>query len=66
MLVPIIIIVVLVVLVLFLVGIYNGLVTKRNRVDEANSQIQVQLKRSPRDRRALPPRPRPRTCSPEP
>ncbi|MGA2512900.1 MAG: LemA family protein [Candidatus Limnocylindrales bacterium] len=45
MLVPIIIIVVLVVLVLFLVGIYNGLVTKRNRVDEANSQIQVQLKR---------------------
>jgi hypothetical protein len=34
-----------VVLVLFVVGIYNGLVTKRNRVDEANSQIQVQLKR---------------------
>jgi LemA protein len=25
--------------------IYNGLVTKRNRVDEANAQIQVQLKR---------------------
>jgi LemA protein len=41
----IIIVVVLVVLVLILVGIYNGLVTKRNRVDEANSQIQVQLKR---------------------
>ena len=45
MTVPIIIIVVLVVLVLFVVGIYNGLVTKRNRVDEANAQIQVQLKR---------------------
>jgi len=37
--------VVLLVLVVFLVLIYNGLVTKRNRVDEANSQIQVQLKR---------------------
>ena len=45
MLVPIIIIVVLVVLVIALVMIYNGLVTKRNRVDEANAQIQVQLKR---------------------
>jgi LemA protein len=44
-LVPIIILVVVVVLVLFLVGIYNGLVTKRNRVDEALAQIQVQLKR---------------------
>jgi LemA protein len=41
----IIVLVVVVVLVVFLVGIYNGLVTKRNRVDEANSQIQVQLKR---------------------
>jgi LemA protein len=41
----IIVLVVIVVLVVFLVGIYNGLVTKRNRVDEANSQIQVQLKR---------------------
>ncbi len=38
-------IVVIVVLVLFLVGIYNGLVTRRNRIDEANAQIQVQLKR---------------------
>jgi LemA protein len=37
--------VVLLVLVVFLILIYNGLVTKRNRVDEANSQIQVQLKR---------------------
>jgi LemA protein len=36
---------VLVVLVLLLVGIYNGLVTRRNRIDEANAQIQVQLKR---------------------
>jgi LemA protein len=34
-----------VLLVLFVVGIYNGLVTKRNRVDEANSQIQVQFQR---------------------
>src|SRR5664279_717274 len=37
--------IVLVVLVVFLVGIYNGLVTRRNRIDEANAQIQVQLKR---------------------
>ncbi len=36
---------VLVVLVVVVVLIYNGLVTKRNRVDEANAQIQVQLKR---------------------
>jgi LemA protein len=43
--VPLIIIGVLVVLVLFAVLTYNGLVTKRNRVDEANAQIQVQLKR---------------------
>jgi LemA protein len=41
----IIIAVVLIVLVSLVVSIYNGLVTKRNRVDEANSQIQVQLKR---------------------
>jgi LemA protein len=44
-LVPLIIVAVLVVLVLFLVAIYNGLVTRRNRIDEANAQIQVQLKR---------------------
>ena len=44
--VPLIIaLVVVLVLVLILVGIYNGLVTKRNRIDEANAQIQVQLKR---------------------
>jgi LemA protein len=40
-----IIIVVLVVLVGVFVLIYNGLVQKRNRIDEANAQIQVQLKR---------------------
>ena len=43
--VALIIIAVLVVLVLVLIGIYNGLVQKRNRIDEANAQIQVQLKR---------------------
>jgi len=36
---------VVVVLAVVLILIYNGLVSKRNRVDEANSQIQVQLKR---------------------
>lgn len=41
----IIVIVVLVVVVLFVVGIYNGLVQRRLRVDEAFSQIDVQLKR---------------------
>jgi LemA protein len=45
MTVPLIIIGVIVVLVLAVVLIYNGLVTKRNRIDEANAQIQVQLKR---------------------
>ena len=41
------IILVVVVVVLLAVGvlIYNGLVTKRNRVDEAVGQIEVQLKR---------------------
>jgi LemA protein len=33
------------VLVLGIILIYNGLVQKRNRIDEANAQIQVQLKR---------------------
>jgi LemA protein len=41
----IIIVVVIVVLILFLVGIYNGMVRGRNRVDEAWSGIDVQLKR---------------------
>ncbi len=34
-----------VVVVLFLVSVYNGLVGRRNRVDEALAQIEVQLKR---------------------
>jgi LemA protein len=41
-LIPLIIILVIVGVV---IGIYNGLVSRRNRVDEALSQIQVQLKR---------------------
>ncbi len=40
-----IILAIVVVLVLIFVGIYNGLVTKRNRIDEALGQIEVQLKR---------------------
>ena len=36
---------IVVVLALLLVGIYNGLVGRRNRVDEALAQIEVQLKR---------------------
>ena len=41
----IIIIAIVVVIALFLVAIYNGLVTRRNRIDEAFAQIDVQLKR---------------------
>jgi LemA protein len=41
----IILIAIVVVVVLFLVGLYNGLVTRRNRIDEAFGQIDVQLKR---------------------
>ena len=41
----IVIIAIVVVIVLFVVGMYNGLVTRRNRIDEAFSQIDVQLKR---------------------
>ena len=41
----IVIAIVVVVIVLFVVGIYNGLIGRRNRVDEALSQIEVQLKR---------------------
>ena len=41
----IILLVVVVVVVLVIVGIYNGLVQRRNRIDEAFSQIDVQLKR---------------------
>ena len=41
----IIVLVVVGVLIALIVGIYNGLVQKRNRIDEALAQIQVQLKR---------------------
>ena len=37
--------VVVAVVLLFVIGIYNGLVSRRNRIDEALAQIQVQLKR---------------------
>ena len=36
---------IVVVLVVFVVGIYNGLITRKNRVQEAASDIDVQLKR---------------------
>lgn len=39
------ILVILVVVAVFVIGIYNGLVGRRNRVDEALAQIEVQLKR---------------------
>ena len=41
----IIIIVIIVVLVVVVIGIYNGLVQRRLRIDEAFAQIEVQLKR---------------------
>jgi LemA protein len=41
----IILLIVVVVIVLFVVLLYNGLVQKRNRIDEAKAQIDVQLKR---------------------
>jgi LemA protein len=41
----IILIAIVVVVVVFLVGLYNGLVTRRNRIEEAFGQIDVQLKR---------------------
>jgi LemA protein len=40
-----IVIVVIVVVVVFVVGLYNGLVQRRLRIDEAFAQIDVQLKR---------------------
>jgi LemA protein len=40
-----IVLVIVVVLALLVIGIYNGLIGKRNRVDEAYAQIEVQLKR---------------------
>ena len=42
---PIIVIVVIVLIVVFVIGIYNGLVQRRLRIDEAFAQIEVQLKR---------------------
>ena len=41
----IIVIAIVVILVIFLISLYNGLVQKRLRVDEAFAQIEVQLKR---------------------
>ena len=41
----VIILIIVVVVVVALVAIYNGLVTRRNRIDEALGQIEVQLKR---------------------
>ena len=45
MIIGIVILAVIVVLVLFVIGVYNSLVGLRNRVDNAWSQIDVQLKR---------------------
>jgi LemA protein len=42
---PIIVIVIIVLLVVLAIGIYNGLVQRRLRIDEAFAQIEVQLKR---------------------
>src|SRR5690242_2392083 len=39
------IVVVVVLLVIYVIALYNGLVQKRNRVDNAWAQIEVQLKR---------------------
>jgi LemA protein len=41
----IIVIAIVVIAVLFVIGLYNGLVQKRLRIDEAFAQIEVQLKR---------------------
>jgi LemA protein len=41
----IVLLVVVAVIAAFVIGIYNGLVGRRNRIDEALAQIQVQLKR---------------------
>ena len=45
MVVLLIVIVIIVLLALFLIGAYNGMVRARNKVDEAWSGIDVQLKR---------------------
>ncbi|MBF8289417.1 MAG: hypothetical protein HW391_385 [Chloroflexi bacterium] len=41
----VVLIVIVAAVALFVIGIYNGLVGRRNRVDEALAQIEVQLKR---------------------
>src|SRR5215204_3772999 len=41
----IIVVAVVVVIVVFIIGIYNGLIQRRLRIDEAFAQIEVQLKR---------------------
>jgi LemA protein len=41
----IVVIAIVVIAILFVVSLYNGLVTRRNRIDEAWAQIEVQLKR---------------------
>jgi LemA protein len=41
----IILIAIVVILVIFVISLYNGLVQRRNRIDEAFAQIEVQLKR---------------------
>jgi LemA protein len=41
----VIVLAIIVVVALFVIGIYNGLIGRRNRVDEALAQIEVQLKR---------------------
>jgi LemA protein len=41
----IVLIVIVVAIILFLVGLYNGLIQRRLRIDEAFAQIEVQLKR---------------------
>src|SRR6188472_4028542 len=41
----IIVVAIIVIVVVAAVGLYNGLVTKRNQIDEALGQIEVQLKR---------------------
>ena len=41
----IILIAIIVIVVIFLIGLYNGLVQRRLRIDEAFAQIEVQLKR---------------------
>src|SRR6186997_3103350 len=41
----IIVIAVIVLIVVFVIGLYNGLVQRRLRIDEAFAQIEVQLKR---------------------